>query len=516
MYLDHFGLYTAPFSLVPHLRFLYLSSAFEETTAHLLYGLEGGEDIILITGEIGSGKTLALHNLVSNIKGQYQVVVVNTTQVQFNELMKIILSDLGVKAARNADRADLLTALKQYLIGLSREGKRLLLVIDEAQNLDVLALEGIRLLTNIGPVDEQLVQLILSGQPGLRKTIDMPELAQVRQRIRVHYHLDSLSRHETTAYIVHRLKVAGCSQPIFSPDAITVIHDRSWGIPRLVNTLADKALLAAYVDDSDTVQPQHISDENLVRSPSDDVVLAENAAQSSEVMSFDPLPDEPETSEGKEFRDTTVSTGSSAGADTDNESSINRITSSLRIILIVAVVGLIMFFAVSGLWKRKDYKAVEDVGFVISKQDTTRVLMIEAAESGSLLSATVTNDSIVLATNPSSVDTLRGNLLPVESIDTDVADTMIDNLGYVLDLQGPCIHVASFLSLDRAASMREQLAVVSPRTVIRRVQIGNQFWYRVYSGPWDSVDEALGNEEVIRGADITDWYMLVVLKGSGK
>ena len=205
MYLEHFGLYTAPFSLVPHLRFVYLSTAFEETMAHLLYGLEGGEDIILITGEIGSGKTLALHNLASNIKGQYQVVVVNKTQVQFNELIKLVLAEQDIAVPAGADRADLLMALTRHMKALGREGVRLLLIIDEAQNLDAATLEGVRLLTNLGPGENQRIQIIFAGQPGLRKKIDLPELAQVRQRIRVHYHLESLSAKETAAYIDHRI-----------------------------------------------------------------------------------------------------------------------------------------------------------------------------------------------------------------------------------------------------------------------------------------------------------------------
>ncbi|MBU0740944.1 AAA family ATPase [bacterium] len=283
MYHEHFGFFTAPFSLSPHLQFLFRSSAFEETMAHLVYGLEGGEDIILITGEIGTGKTLALYNLSQHISKTYRIALINVTQLDFRELLKMLLSELGVQVPAAADRADLLSALKAELVATMRRGQRLLLIIDEAQNLDDATMEGVRLLTNLGPPEEQALQVVLSGQPGLRTKINSPQLAQVRQRIRVHYHLDKLGPEETADYLEHRVRVAGCDRKLFRKDAIKRIHALSDGIPRLVNVIADRALLAAYVDGDDEVHLHHVEeDTSLAKSPTAESIAAAIAARSSE------------------------------------------------------------------------------------------------------------------------------------------------------------------------------------------------------------------------------------------
>ncbi|MDO9172964.1 MAG: AAA family ATPase, partial [bacterium] len=283
MYHDHFGLYTAPFSLSPHLHFVFRSTAFEETMAHLVYGLEGGEDLILITGEIGTGKTLALHNLIKHVSRSYRVALVNVTQIDFRELLKLLLAELNVSMPAAADRADLLSALKAEMVATHRQGQRVLLIVDEAQNLSAETLEGVRLLTNMGPPGEQVLQVVLSGQPGLRGQIDDPGLAQVRQRIRVHYHLEPMNRREVEEYIEHRLKVAGCERKLFRREAVERIHEQSGGIPRLVNVLADRALLAAYVDGADEVRGNHVeADQNLSRSPSQETSDAARAARGAE------------------------------------------------------------------------------------------------------------------------------------------------------------------------------------------------------------------------------------------
>ena len=283
MYHEHFGFFTTPFSQSPHLQFLFRSSAFEETMAHLVYGLEGGEDIILITGEIGTGKTLALYNLAQHITKTYRTALINVTQLDFRELLKMLLVELDVQMPPTADRADLLTALKAEIVATLHRGQRLLLIIDEAQNLDGATLEGVRLLTNLGSPEEQALQVVLSGQPGLRTKINAPELAQIRQRIRVHYHLDRLGPRETTEYIEHRVRVAGCDRPVFRRDAIERIYRLSDGIPRLVNMVADRALLAAYVDGADQVRPEHVEEDgSLARSPVEETVIAAVSAQASE------------------------------------------------------------------------------------------------------------------------------------------------------------------------------------------------------------------------------------------
>lgn len=268
MYLDHFGLVADPFSLSPRLDFLYISDAFEESMAHLAYGLENGETITLITGVIGTGKTLAVHSFLTHLDSSYATALVNTTQVGYRELLKLILVDLGASYPEQADRADLLAALKSLVDQASSERRKILVVIDEAQNLSPESLEGLRMLTNLGQMQGQALQLILVGQPDLERMINQPELAQLRQRIRVHYQLQNLNRQELTEYINHRLQVAGCERELFHAAALERIYELSKGIPRLVNVIAGESLLAAYLADSPTVKVKHVESESATPTPS--------------------------------------------------------------------------------------------------------------------------------------------------------------------------------------------------------------------------------------------------------
>ena len=536
MYLDHFGLYTAPFSLVPHLRFLYLSTAFEETMAHLLYGLEGGEDIILITGEIGSGKTLALFNLASNIKGQYQVAVVNKTQVEFNELLKLVLADQGITTPAGSDRADLLILLTNYLEKLSREGKRLLLIIDEAQNLDVATLEGVRLLTNLGPGQAQRLQLILAGQPGLRKKIDLPELAQVRQRIRVHYHLESLSRRETEEYIAHRLRVAGRDKPTFTSAAIEVIHRRSCGVPRLVSILADKALLAGYVDGTQSIGPEHVPDEDFAFSPTEELDRAERAAQHSEAVTPEPpaaqhsdeAPDTDEAPEpdgvGEPVWPPEVAKVRPVDASLEDT---DRAPRSGRRYLMIAAAVLVAVAVVYGVWRTQWADSAEEQNLAESERVTQQAETPAVASTDSQVVETPA-DSVDIASSPAlgadagpfaadapldsaavAAGAASSELPPSEP---DAGEFSAAEQDPALELVGPCVHVASFRENVRALTLQARLAEVSPRTAIQSVVIEGETWYRLYSGPWDSMDEAQRYQAVIREARLSDWTLLVVLK----
>jgi general secretion pathway protein A len=260
MYLDHFGLATAPFSLSPRLEFLYTSTPFEETIAHLVFGLENQEAITLISGPIGSGKTMTIHSFISHLSPQYATALVNSTQVTPTELLKLILEDLGVTLSADTDKSDLLISFKDFLIRRQQEGGRVLVIIDEAQNLSTSCLEEIRLLTNLGQFESQPVQMVLVGQPELETTVNQPQLAQLRQRIRVRYRISPLSREEVAGYIRHRMSVAGCQHSVFAKDAVDTIFRRSEGIPRLVNTLAGDALLAAFVENSATVTAAHVAE----------------------------------------------------------------------------------------------------------------------------------------------------------------------------------------------------------------------------------------------------------------
>lgn len=263
MYQEHFGLRTDPFPLYPSLKFVFLSTAFEEAMAHLAYGLEHEEDVILITGPIGTGKTLAVQSLLSNLSKLYRTAFVNVTQLDYPEVLKLVLAELGAPVTGPADRGDLLGALKEQVRLARGRGHKILIIVDEAQNLSAATLEGLRLLTNLGQPEGQAVQLVLVGQPDLEKTIRTPQLVQLRQRIRVHYRLETLSREETEAYIAYRLKVAGVERPLFKTAAIDLIHRASSGVPRLVNILCSRALLSAFVAGAREVDVAHVDLEEL-------------------------------------------------------------------------------------------------------------------------------------------------------------------------------------------------------------------------------------------------------------
>jgi general secretion pathway protein A len=267
MYQDHFGLHADPFALSPSLRFLYRSQAHAETMAHLGYGLEQGEDIIMISGAIGTGKTLALQNLQAKVSKIFSQVLVNVTRVRYIEFLKLVLNEMGGTWVPGADVADLLVALKDRARAVNEKGRKVLLVVDEAQNLDVETLEGVRLLTNLGQPDKQFFQIVLAGQPALEELVNRPELAQLRQRIRVHYRLEPLSAKETAEYIHHRTSVAGAMRPLFTAQAVRRIHDLSRGIPRLVNHLASHAMLAAFVERDREVDARHVAAEGLPETP---------------------------------------------------------------------------------------------------------------------------------------------------------------------------------------------------------------------------------------------------------
>ena len=260
MYLEHFGLGINPFSLSPKLDFLYKSGTFKESMAHLFYGLDNKEAVVLITGAIGTGKTMALQSFLNNLGPRFEFALITNTRVTATELLKLILEDLGVGLISGADKSDLLILFKDYLHGASLAGKMVIIVVDEAQNLAPEVLEEIRLLTNLGQGENQPVQIILVGQPELDETVNRLDLAQIRQRIRVHYSLDPLTRQETEGYLNHRMSVAGCSRKVFTSDAIDRIYKVSRGVPRLVNTLAGDALLSAFVANREMVQPGDIEE----------------------------------------------------------------------------------------------------------------------------------------------------------------------------------------------------------------------------------------------------------------
>ena len=289
MYQAFFGLKSNPFRLDPNLDFIYTSEAHQESIAHLCYGIEQGEDFVLITGAVGIGKTLALHFLLDQITSSYHTAFINVTLVDFRELLKMILSELKLEFDRQGDMAELLGILKKHFLDVRRKREKILLVVDEAQNLDVETLEGIRILGNLAQPGGQVLQTVLAGQPGLTRTINRPELEQLRQRIRVRYNLKPLAPEEVGPYIAHRLRIAGCERSVFSKQAVEKIRGLSRGIPRLVNKYADRAMLAAFVEEAKVIGPNHVKEDEEVREDAQDNPLDEERRV---VAPVDPSPED--------------------------------------------------------------------------------------------------------------------------------------------------------------------------------------------------------------------------------
>jgi len=246
MYTEFYGLREKPFSLSPDPRFLFLSDSHREALAHLLYGIEQGEGFIAITGEVGTGKTTLCRTLLQRLEPGSEIAFLFNPQLSGLELLQAITAEFGLPT-EGQSRRDLMEQLDRFLLTKKQEGRRVLLLIDEAQNLDSEALEQVRLLSNLETETQKLIQIVLIGQPELDAMLESPHLRQLRQRISVRWRLSPLSAAETREYVRHRLRVAaGGPREIFTELALREVHRRSGGIPRVVNRLCDRALLAGY------------------------------------------------------------------------------------------------------------------------------------------------------------------------------------------------------------------------------------------------------------------------------
>jgi len=246
--LAFFGLRQRPFNPTPDPAFLYASPGHQEGLAHLLYGVQEHKGFILLTGEIGTGKTTLLRTLLSRLDGNTASAFVFDTTLPFEGLLEYILEDFGV-AKPGESHAQRLFALNNFLIERQRAGQNTVLVLDEAQNLDVRALEQIRLLSNFETHTEKLLQIVLAGQPELLDKLDRPELRQLKQRISLRCRILPLTADQTRDYIRTRLRIAGTTNlGLFSDVAITRIAKYSGGVPRLINAVCDHCLLIGYAD----------------------------------------------------------------------------------------------------------------------------------------------------------------------------------------------------------------------------------------------------------------------------
>ena len=251
MYLRFFGLNEKPFAITPDPRYLYLSERHAEALAHLLYGVNESGGFIQLTGEVGTGKTTVVRTLLSRVPHHADVAVILNPRVTPVEFLLTICEELGLGIA-DADRnsvKQMVDALNRRLLSAHADGRRIIVIVDEAQNLSTEVLEQVRLLTNLETPTQKLLQIILIGQPELRELLDRTELRQLAQRITGRYHLEPLSREETRGYVRHRLRVAGAAEEIFTPSALAEVHRLASGIPRAINVTCDRALLGAYTQE---------------------------------------------------------------------------------------------------------------------------------------------------------------------------------------------------------------------------------------------------------------------------
>ena len=257
MYTSFFGLNERPFSITPDPRYLYMSERHAEALAHLIYGVKESGGFIQLTGEVGTGKTTLVRSLLQQLPEFADVAVVLNSQLSRVEFLSSICEELHVELPEQKSSIKALTdALNSYLLTNHSLGRRTILIVDEAQNLRVDVLEQVRLLTNLETAKQKLLQIILIGQPELRELLARNDMRQLAQRITGRYHLEPLTRDETAAYIDHRLKVAGAIGPIFSAAAKRDLYRLSGGVPRMINVIADRALLGAYTLEEREVTPE--------------------------------------------------------------------------------------------------------------------------------------------------------------------------------------------------------------------------------------------------------------------
>ena len=253
MYLQFYALKQPPFDITPNPRFLFHSGKHREAFNHLLYGIRERKGFVQLTGEVGAGKTTLCRALLEQLDAHFSTALILNPVMSGDELMKAIATEYGLDV-KGKDRLETMATISDFLLKQTLAGKETVLIIDEAQNLTEELLEQVRLISNIETDDRKLLQIVLMGQPELRDRLNSPRLKQLRQRITVRYHLNALTRTEVGQYIHHRLSLAGSrGLPTFTAPAVWRVYRYSQGIPRLVNALCDKALLAGFVERSNRI-----------------------------------------------------------------------------------------------------------------------------------------------------------------------------------------------------------------------------------------------------------------------
>ncbi|MCK5082995.1 MAG: AAA family ATPase [Candidatus Omnitrophica bacterium] len=270
MYRKFYNLKENPFNMTADPDFFFSSLHQKEAFAHLVYGIQQRKGILVVTGEIGTGKTTLCRTLLNHLGEDTKTALILNPNFSELQLLKLIIKDLGIPG-NPKNRLELIEALNDFLLEETALGNNVVLIIDEAQNLTIKQLEHVRLLSNIETEKEKLLQIILVGQPELCDKLKLNELRQLNQRVAVRYHILPLEHHELAAYIKHRLKIANASRKLnqqlsFSDKAIDIIFKNSGGTPRMINILCDRALLAGYISETNTI------DEHIIHKCTQEVV----------------------------------------------------------------------------------------------------------------------------------------------------------------------------------------------------------------------------------------------------
>lgn len=260
MYEGFFGLREKPFRMTPDTRYFYRSPKHADALNHMVYAIEERRGFVVITGEIGSGKTTLSRVLFQKLDAATRSAIIRNTHLTAKDLIAETLQELEIPYRPSSTKTQLISALNEFLVEQLRHNNNVVLLIDEAQNLKPHVLEEVRMLSNLETETEKLIQIILMGQPELKSKLWLKELTQLRQRVTLHYHLEPLDEEETSGYVNYRLNIAGARMPIFQSAALGRIFHHTKGVPRLVNSLCDRALLAAYVDESKTIEADVINE----------------------------------------------------------------------------------------------------------------------------------------------------------------------------------------------------------------------------------------------------------------
>lgn len=267
MYFKFYGFKEPPFNLTPNSKFFFSSPKHAEALDSLIYAINQRKGFVVITGEIGSGKTTVCRTLLNNLDNRTEIALITNTHVNTKDLLQTLLDDLEISFQPGWSKAKLLSALNDYLIVQAQAGVNVVLIIDEAQNLKPQVLEEVRMLSNLETETEKLIQIILIGQPELKQKLALNRLEQLRQRISVYFHLSPLSLEETKEYVRYRIKVSSENpRELFTDEALNLVYKFSKGVPRLINQICDFALLTGFVDEKECID-ETVMQEVITESP---------------------------------------------------------------------------------------------------------------------------------------------------------------------------------------------------------------------------------------------------------